>query len=960
MNPYYSSLSANDTADVNAGFDSLNKLDDLLNNTFKLELPTRSDYSSSGEGAAQGNLGKLVAQPLDSEGAGHEQAALPAPGPTSAEAGAHSLEASAAPAGIQSLASGNKAISGYQASETSFKTLDVAVHDASSTVDRSAVSANGGQATSASNAAAEMSAEAVQSGPGAAARPGGTMHYASGGLAEEVAAAGFNLVDIQSVEQLNELPDGMMGLVWLNHSDGVTSSFIDEVSQYIGSPNLFGFFLCDEPDPTGNWGDQVDAADLRAESDWIHENVPGASTFITMMNMGTSEEPDFTNTYNWENTHIDYFGLDPYPVRSTGPADFDLIDRTVAAALDAGIPLSQIVPVYQTFGGGGWTTDDGGRYVMPTANQMRTMLEHWDRLVPNPVFDYAYSWGSQNGDTALEDSQVLQDVFLEHNLEESGGDTLDGDDFANSISGTPADDVIRGFGGDDTLTGRGGRDEIFGGTGDDHMDGTAGADTLHGEAGSDMLIGGGGADSMFGGAGNDTYAVDSSGDVVDESVAGSNGFDRVNSAVSINLSNASHFRGAIEMGVLTGSANLNITGNGLNNLLYGNSGNNVVNGAGGNDNMRGMAGNDTYFVNSAGDVVDESIAGSNGFDRVNSSVSINMSDGVHFRGAIEMGVLTGSANLNITGNGLNNLLYGNSGNNVVNGAGGNDNMRGMAGNDTYFVNSAGDVVDESIAGSNGFDRVNSSVSINMSDGVHFRGAIEMGVLTGSANLNIAGNGLNNLLYGNAGNNVVNGLGGNDVMRGMAGNDTYVVNSIGDVVDESMAGSGGFDRVNSTVSLNLSDATHFMGAIEMGVLAGTANLILVGNSLNNLLVGNDGNNAINGGAGNDVLRGMGGSDTFFFSTALNAASNVDTIEDFSVRADTIRLENSIFTGLSAGVLAANAFHIGAAAADAFDRIVYNSTTGALSFDVDGTGGTAAIRFATLDAGLALTNADFAVV
>jgi Ca2+-binding RTX toxin-like protein len=617
---------------------------------------------------------------------------------------------------------------------------------------------------------------------------------------------------------------------------------------------------------------------------------------------------------------------------------------------------------------------------------------------------------------------------------------LSGNDFAQTIVGNAGANFITGDGGDDTLNGGAGADTLYGGAGNDtyvvdnagdivneNIAGSSGFDRvnssvsinmvdgahfrgdiemgvllgtanlsvrgnalnnlLYGNSGNNVVNGAGGADIMRGRGGNDIYYVNNAADIVDESIAGSNGFDRVQAAVSINLSDGGHFRGAVEMGVLVGAANLNIAGNALNNVLYGNSGNNIVNGAGGNDVMRGMAGNDTYIVANAGDVVDEGIAGSNGFDRVNSAVSFNLSAGAHFRGAIEMGVLLGSANLNLAGNGLNNLLYGNAGNNVISGAGGNDIMRGMAGNDrlfggagndtlnggagadqmyggsgndTYVVNSAGDIVDESIAGSNGFDRVNSAVSINMADGVHFMGGIEMGVLLGAANLNVTGNALNNLLVGNSGNNVVNGAGGNDNMRGMAGNDIYIVANAGDIVDESVAGSSGFDRVQSALTINLWDVNDVRGTVEMAVLTGGGNVNASGNAVNNLIVGNAGNNVLNGGFGNDILRGLGGADTFFFSTALNAIHNVDTIDDFSVPADTIRLENGVFTGLAAGVLAANAFHLGAAAADASDRIVYNSTTGALSFDADGVGGTAAIQFAHLTAGLGLTNADFVVV
>ncbi len=109
---------------------------------------------------------------------------------------------------------------------------------------------------------------------------------------------------------------------------------------------------------------------------------------------------------------------------------------------------------------------------------------------------------------------------------------------------------------------------------------------------------------------------------------------------------------------------------------------------------------------------------------------------------------------------------------------------------------------------------------------------------------------------------------------------------------------------------------------------------------------------------DTLTGFGGSDTFRFTTALGA-SNVDTLTDFNVAADTIHLENAVFTGLPTGALAADAFHTGAAAADAEDRIVYNKTTGALIFDANGNALGGAVQFAKLTAGLAMTNADFFV-
>ncbi|CEJ12264.1 hypothetical protein BN1110_02561 [bacterium YEK0313] len=247
-----------------------------------------------------------------------------------------------------------------------------------------------------------------------------TLHYVAGGGIESngtysAGSFGFNLADVQSVEQLNSLPEGTKGLVWLDKAEGVTSDFINTVYQYIGNDKLFGFYLADEPDPTGLWGPEVSAADLKAESDWIHANVPGAKTFIVMMNMGMTTNPSYMDTYNPANTGIDYYGLDPYPVRSGGQLDLSAIDKNVDAAIKAGIPLSSIVPVYQAFGGGGWSTDTGDAYVMPTSTQMKAMIDHWAGVVPNPAFDYAYHWESQNGDQALSTHAGLLDVFREHN-----------------------------------------------------------------------------------------------------------------------------------------------------------------------------------------------------------------------------------------------------------------------------------------------------------------------------------------------------------------------------------------------------------------------------------------------------------------------------------------------------------------------------------------------------------------
>ena len=115
-----------------------------------------------------------------------------------------------------------------------------------------------------------------------------------------------------------------------------------------------------------------------------------------------------------------------------------------------------------------------------------------------------------------------------------------------------------------------------------------------------------------------------------------------------------------------------------------------------------------------------------------------------------------------------------------------------------------------------------------------------------------------------------------------------------------------------------------------------------------MVGNAGGNVLDGKGGLDALVGLGGADAFAFSRALGAG-NIDQVIDMTPGLDKIYLDNAIFATLADGALAAGAFRTGAAAADADDRIIYNSATGALFYDADGNGAGAAIQFATLSRG-----------
>src|SRR5262245_29532715 len=312
-----------------------------------------------------------------------------------------------------------------------------------------------------------------------------------------------------------------------------------------------------------------------------------------------------------------------------------------------------------------------------------------------------------------------------------------------------------GIGSSVTVTGSAGANSIIGSTGNDQLTGGGGADQLAGGAGNDTLDGGADNDAMSGGLGNDTYTVDSAGDVVTEALTA--GTDKVVSSITYTLT------ANVENLELTGSANLNGTGNALNNVLTGNSGVNI---------LAGGLGNDTYIVQNATDTVVEGLNA--GMDLVQSAVNFTLGANV------EHLTLTGTDHIAGTGNALANVLTGNSGNNTLAGEAGNDMLIGGAGNDsldggagadtmagglgddTYTVNVATDVVSEALNA--GTDTVVTALSYTLGANV------ENLTLTGSANLNGAGNTLANTLTGNSGNNTLSGLTGNDTLDGGAGND----------------------------------------------------------------------------------------------------------------------------------------------------------------------------------------------
>jgi len=168
--------------------------------------------------------------------------------------------------------------------------------------------------------------------------------------------------------------------------------------------------------------------------------------------------------------------------------------------------------------------------------------------------------------------------------------------------------------------------------------------------------------------------------------------------------------------------------------------------------------------------------------------------------------------------------------------------------------------------------------------------------------------------------------------------------------------------NETVILTLSNGTGYSigttNPVTTTILNDDGTRRQVGTSGNDNLVGTNKGDILIGGLGNDLITGGGSNDLFTFG-ALN--EGIDTITDFTVGDDFIVVRGSTFGGglISGDSIKPNQLIIGTVATNPNNRFIYNSGTGALSFDRDGNGTATPTQFATLNRNLALTFEDIFV-
>lgn len=209
----------------------------------------------------------------------------------------------------------------------------------------------------------------------------------------------------------------------------------------------------------------------------------------------------------------------------------------------------------------------------------------------------------------------------------------------------------------------------------------------------------------------------------------------------------------------------------------------------------------------------------------------------------------------------------------------------------------------------------------------------------------------------------------DKMAGRKGDDIYFIDHEGDRVTERP--NGGLDEIHSSLNFKLVSNVENL-ILNTGAVIGT------GNKSANIITGNESDNILNGKEGNDTLTGNAGADIFLFDTKIAAKvvkgvtsyTNVDSISDFVSVSDDISLDKKIFKAYKAAAdLTDNDFasfdstvggSLASAPSSTSQHFLYDTGTGNLYYDVDGSGSKAAVQFATLTGHPALSASDLHIV
>lgn len=353
--------------------------------------------------------------------------------------------------------------------------------------------------------------------------------------------------------------------------------------------------------------------------------------------------------------------------------------------------------------------------------------------------------------------------------------------------------------------------------------------------------------------------------------------------------------------------------------MQGNAGNDRLFGLGGTDSLFGGEGDDFLEGGEGDDLID----GGAGLDTVSyadstSGMIIDLGAGAAFNGLF---VETLVSIENALGSARGDTVFGTETDNVIDGgAGGADTLWGYGGRDTvsHASSTRGVIID--LAVQRTFD------GVDLDTLQSFENAI--------------GSAFDDSIFGSFGSNVIDGgAGGSDYLYG--------------------GGGGGFDTVSFASStrgviIDMSVERYWNGLVGGDIIDFDA---AIGSAQADTFFGSSRPDLFRGGAGIDYFLTGPGEDIIAIDTLAEAG---DTVADFNPGVDAVAFSRLGVTG-DAGfdISTAGAFISGVAPAPTLDSgtFLYNSTTGALTFDADGTGPGAAVPFLQLTGAPALTTSDF---
>jgi Ca2+-binding RTX toxin-like protein len=556
----------------------------------------------------------------------------------------------------------------------------------------------------------------------------------------------------------------------------------------------------EDPNPTSSYGDRISFYEPDATQGVVADLRTGV---ISNDGFGNVETMVGIESLGSDTAFVDtFYGNDGTNALLGGRGDLlygfggqDIFFLSVAAVVDGGTDTDTLG---LTSGGGWLMPDEDGDGIAETA---AAASAGWVVDLSTGYLQDGYGNIGSVVSVEVVNGSELNDTLIAN----SSGSTLDGADGNDVLIGNDGNDILSGSSGHDYLEGGAGDDSLNGGDDDDYLYGNAGDDLIDGGAGwdragfaagatagitvdlrlqgtaqdtgqgfdtlvgiehvsgtifDDVIIGDDGDNWLWGGSdgsgvtGNDTISGGGGDDLV-EVGAGNHQLDGGDGTDTLLLyGNGTDMSGGVTFslaaqgadqdtgqGMMNASGFENLVGSIHDDSLSGDDGDDLLAGAQGNDTLSGGAGNDTLYGDG---IISPDTHGNGG------SGPITLTE--------DMGAAGGDS---LYGGDGDDALIGGAGNDLLDGGEGNDFMAGGSGDDVYVVGNGDGIVENA---GEGTDEVRTSVDWGLQDNV------ENLTATGSGDIYLGGNDLDNVITGNSGNNYLVGGGGNDTLDGGDGRD----------------------------------------------------------------------------------------------------------------------------------------------------------------------------------------------